>query len=91
MSGSPATDTVGEVTEVKGKKLQIISDSLKMSVDIDRTEPVDAAAYMKETGKEPSAAEDRLVLELQEEPVQSGDRCQGNANGGGSAGGAGVH
>jgi len=45
------TDTVGEVTEVKGKKLQIISNSLKMTVDIDKTEHVDAAAYLKEMSK----------------------------------------
>jgi DNA mismatch repair protein MutS2 len=45
------SDTVGEVTEVKGKKLQIISNSLKMTVDIDKTEPVDAAAYLKEMSK----------------------------------------
>ena len=45
------TDTVGEVTEVKGKKLQIISNSLKMSVDIDKTEPVDTNEYLKEAAK----------------------------------------
>jgi DNA mismatch repair protein MutS2 len=45
------TDTVGEVKEVRGKKIQIISNSLKMSVDIDKTEPVDAAEYMKEISK----------------------------------------
>jgi DNA mismatch repair protein MutS2 len=45
------SDTVGEVTEVKGKKLQIISNSLKMTVDIDKTEPVDGAAYLKEMSK----------------------------------------
>ena len=45
------TDTVGEVTEIRGKKLQIVSGSLKMSVDIDRTERVDASAYLKETSK----------------------------------------
>jgi DNA mismatch repair protein MutS2 len=45
------TDTVGEVTEVRGKKLQIESNSLKMSVDIDKTEPVDAAGYLKEASK----------------------------------------
>ena len=45
------TDTVGEVTEVRGKKLQIESNSLKMSVDIDKTEPVDAAGYLKEVSK----------------------------------------
>jgi len=45
------TDTVGEVTEVKGRKLLIISNGLKMSVDIDKTEPVDAAAYLKEMSK----------------------------------------
>ncbi|MCK7537683.1 MAG: hypothetical protein MZV63_45390 [Marinilabiliales bacterium] len=42
---------MGEVTEVKGKKLQIISNSLKMTVDIDKTEPVDGAAYLKEMSK----------------------------------------
>ena len=45
------TDTVGEVTEIRGKKIQIVSGSLKMSVDIDRTEPVDASAYLKEMSK----------------------------------------
>jgi len=45
------TDTVGEVTEVRGKKLQIESNSLKMSVDIDKTEHVDAAGYLKEASK----------------------------------------
>ncbi|MGB8358507.1 MAG: Smr/MutS family protein, partial [Bacteroidales bacterium] len=45
------TDTVGEVTEVRGKKLQIESNSLKMSVDIDKTEPVDAAEHLKEVSK----------------------------------------
>ncbi len=44
------SDTVGEVTEVKGKKLQLISNNLKMSVDIDRTEPVSAAEYRKAAG-----------------------------------------
>lgn len=42
------SDTIGEVTEVRGKKIQIISNSLKMSVDIDKTEPVSAAEYRKE-------------------------------------------
>ena len=45
------SDTMGEVTEVKGKKLQIISNSLKMTVDIDKTEPVDSAVYLKEITK----------------------------------------
>ncbi len=45
------TDTLGEVTEIRGKKLQIISGSLKMSVDISGTEPVDAATYRKELSK----------------------------------------
>ncbi len=45
------TDTVGEVTEIRGKKIQIVSGSLKMSVDIDRTEPVDSSAYLKEAAK----------------------------------------
>ena len=44
------SDTVGEVTEVKGKKLQLISNNLKMSVDIDRTEPVSASEYRKAAG-----------------------------------------
>lgn len=48
------TDTVGEVTEIKGKKLKIVSGSLKMSVDISSTEPVDGAIYRKEqAGKRP--------------------------------------
>jgi DNA mismatch repair protein MutS2 len=33
------TDTVGEVTEIRGKKVQIASGSLKMNVDISMTEP----------------------------------------------------
>jgi len=45
------TDTVGEVTEIRGKKLQIISGSLKMNVDINKTEPVDAAEYRRELSK----------------------------------------
>ena len=45
------TDTVGEVTEIRGKKIQIVSGSLKMSVDIDRTEPMDASAYLKKAAK----------------------------------------
>ena len=34
------TDTVAQVTEIRGKKVQIISGSLKMNVDISMTEPV---------------------------------------------------
>ncbi len=45
------TDTLGEVTEIRGKKLQIISGSLKMNVDITKTEPVDATTYRKELSK----------------------------------------
>jgi len=42
------TDTVGEVTEIRGRKLQIVSGSLKMNIDIAKTEPVDAGEYRKE-------------------------------------------
>jgi len=42
------TDTVGEVTEIRGRKLQIISGSLKMNIDISKTEPVDTGEYRKE-------------------------------------------
>ncbi len=42
------TDTVGEVTEIRGRKLQIVSGSLKMNIDISKTEPVDASEYRKE-------------------------------------------
>ena len=45
------TDTIGEVTEVKGRKLMIISNSLRMSVDAENTEPVDADEYRKEISK----------------------------------------
>ncbi|HCM60807.1 MAG TPA: endonuclease MutS2 [Bacteroidales bacterium] len=34
------TDTVAQVTEIRGKKVQIISGSLKMNVDVSMTEPV---------------------------------------------------
>jgi DNA mismatch repair protein MutS2 len=33
------TDTVAQVTEIRGKKVQVISGSLKMNVDISMTEP----------------------------------------------------
>jgi DNA mismatch repair protein MutS2 len=42
------TDTIGEVAEVRGRKLQIISNSLRMNVDMDNTEPVSADEYSKE-------------------------------------------
>lgn len=45
------TDTVGEVIEIRGRRLQIVSGSLKMQVDIDKTEAVDAADYRKELAK----------------------------------------
>jgi DNA mismatch repair protein MutS2 len=45
------TDTVGEVTAVRGRKLQIISGSLMMNVDIAKTEPVDASEYRREMSK----------------------------------------
>ncbi|MBE0680069.1 MAG: Smr/MutS family protein [Bacteroidales bacterium] len=45
------TDTVGEVTEIRGRKLQIVSGSLKMNLDISKTEPVDAGEYRKELSK----------------------------------------
>lgn len=45
------TDTVGEVTEIRGRKLQIISGSLKMNIDISKTEPIDAGEYGKEMAK----------------------------------------
>ena len=45
------TDTVGEVSEIRGKRLQIVSGSLKMQVDIDKTEAVNAADYRKELAK----------------------------------------
>lgn len=45
------TETIGEVAETKGRKLQIISDSLRMTVDIDNTEPVSADEYRKEITK----------------------------------------
>lgn len=45
------TDTIGEVTDVRGKKLKMISNSLSMSVDIENTEPVSPDEYRKETLK----------------------------------------
>ena len=45
------TDTIGEVTAVRGSKLQIISGSLMMNVDIAKTEPVDASEYRREISK----------------------------------------
>lgn len=41
------TDTVGEVSEVRGKSLMILSGSLKMLVDANKTEPVSAEEYRK--------------------------------------------
>jgi DNA mismatch repair protein MutS2 len=45
------TGTVGEVTEIRGSKIKIISGSLKMSVDIEKTETVDADEYSKEVSR----------------------------------------
>ena len=45
------TGTMGEVTEIRGNKINIISGSLKMTVDIDKTEPVDADEYSKEVSR----------------------------------------
>lgn len=44
------TDTIGEVTEVRGKKLQIASGSLKMNIDISSTEPATPEDYRKAGG-----------------------------------------
>ncbi len=41
------TDTVAQVTEIRGKKLQIVSGSLRMNVDISMTEPVSAEEQKK--------------------------------------------
>jgi DNA mismatch repair protein MutS2 len=41
------TDTVAQVTEIRGKKIQVISGSLKMNVDISMTEPVTAEEQKK--------------------------------------------
>ncbi len=41
------TDTVVQVTEIKGKKVQVASGSLKMNVDISMTEPVTAEEQKK--------------------------------------------
>jgi DNA mismatch repair protein MutS2 len=41
------TDTVVQVTEIKGKKVQVESGSLKMNVDISMTEPVTAEEQKK--------------------------------------------
>ncbi len=41
------TDTVAQVTEIKGKKVQVVSGSLKMNVDISMTEPVTAEEQKK--------------------------------------------
>ncbi|MCK7534920.1 MAG: hypothetical protein MZV63_29965 [Marinilabiliales bacterium] len=67
------TDTVGEVTEIRGKKIQIVSGSLKMSVDIDRTEPVDSSAYLKEAAKNRPQQKVDWSLNQPEEPVPSRD------------------
>ena len=48
------TGTMGEVTEIRGNKVSIISGSLKMTVDMDKTEPVDAGEYSKETSRNSS-------------------------------------
>jgi len=45
------TGTMGEVTAIRGNKVNIISGSLKMTVDIDKTEPVDADEYSKEVSR----------------------------------------
>ena len=45
------TGTMGEVIAIKGNKLNIISGSLKMTVDVDKTEPVDAGEYSKEIAR----------------------------------------
>ncbi len=41
------TDTVAQVVEIRGKKVQIVSGSLKMNVDISMTEPVTAEEQRK--------------------------------------------
>lgn len=41
------TDTVAQVTEIKGKKVQVVSGSLKMNVDITMTEAVTAEEQKK--------------------------------------------
>jgi len=46
------TDTIGEITEVRGKKLQIISNNLTMSVDASRVEFVPYEEYRKVAGKQ---------------------------------------
>ncbi|MGE5350019.1 MAG: endonuclease MutS2 [Actinomycetota bacterium] len=41
------TDTVAQVTEIRGKKVQVVSGSLKMNVDVSMTEPVSAEEQKK--------------------------------------------
>ncbi|MCU0458891.1 MAG: Smr/MutS family protein [Bacteroidales bacterium] len=41
------TDTVAQVTEIRGQKVQVVSGSLKMNVDISMTEPVSAEEQKK--------------------------------------------
>jgi len=41
------SDTVAQVTEIKGKKVQVVSGSLKMNVDISMTEAVTAEEQKK--------------------------------------------
>ena len=43
------TDTVAQVTEIRGRKIQVISGSLKMNVDISMTEPVTGEEQRKTT------------------------------------------
>lgn len=46
------TDTIGEVMEIRGRKLVIISNSLKMNTDIDKAEPVSADEYRREASRQ---------------------------------------
>ena len=45
------TDTVGEISEIRGKKVQITSNSLTMSVELSRIEPVSREEYRALSGK----------------------------------------
>jgi DNA mismatch repair protein MutS2 len=41
------TDTVAQIMEIRGKKIQVVSGSLKMNVDISMTEPVSSEEQKK--------------------------------------------
>jgi len=44
------TETVGQVSEIRGKKLQVVSGSLKVNIEISKTEPATQAEYRQATG-----------------------------------------